>query len=216
MTGVDERAVPAWLEPIVGAAADVSAGTLAPSLPAPPPDARPSAVLMLFAEHEGEPAVLLTQRAARLRHHAGQISFPGGAQDPGDPDAAGTALREAHEEVGLEPAGVHVLGELPTLWLSYSNFAVTPVLATRADLSGLRVVDEGEVAQVLRVPLDRLLDPEHRFSVERGGWRGPAFDVGTPVPLWGFTAGVLARLLRVAGLERPWDARRVRPLPEAR
>jgi len=208
--------VPDWLAPIVGAAAEVSAGTLAPSMPAPPPQARPSAVLMLFAEHEGEPSVLLTERAARLRHHAGQISFPGGAEDPGDDGPAGTALREAREEVGLEPDGVAVLGQLPTLWLSYSNFAVTPVLATRPDLTGLRVVDEGEVAQVLRVPLARLLDPEHRFSVVRGGWRGPAFDVGTPVPLWGFTAGVLSRLLHVAGLERPWDDSRTRPLPEPR
>jgi 8-oxo-dGTP pyrophosphatase MutT (NUDIX family) len=208
--------LPTWLKPIADAAADVSAGTLAPSLPAPPADARPSAVLILLAEHQGEPSVLLTERAATLRQHAGQISFPGGAQDPEDDGPTATALREAHEEVGLEPAGVSVLGQLPTLWLSYSNFAVTPVLATRDHLDGLHVVDEAEVAQVLRVPLDRLLDPEHRFSVVRGGWRGPAFDVGTPVPLWGFTAGILARLLRVAGLERPWDESRTRPLPEPR
>jgi 8-oxo-dGTP pyrophosphatase MutT (NUDIX family) len=208
--------VPDWLTPIVTAAEDVSAGTLAPSMAAPPDDARPSAVLMLFAEHDGEPSVLLTERAARLRHHAGQISFPGGAQDPGDDGPTGTALREAREEVGLAPDGVTVLGQLPTLWLSYSNFAVTPVLAHRDDLAGLHVVDEGEVARVLRVPLSRLLDPEHRFSVVRGGWRGPAFDVGTAVPLWGFTAGVLSRLLHVAGLERPWDAARTRPLPEPR
>ncbi len=207
---------PDWLRSIVDATEKVSAGTLSPSLPPPPADARPAAVLMLFAEHEGQPSLLLTERASRLRHHAGQISFPGGAQDPGDDGPAGTALREAREEVGLDPQGVEVLGSLPTLWLSFSNFAVTPVLATRPDLHGLRVVDEQEVARVLVVPLARLVDPAHRFSVERGGWRGPAFDVGTQVPLWGFTGGIVARLLTAAGLERPWDEDLVKPLPEAR
>ena len=120
--------LPEWLRPLAELAGSVDAEQLAPRFPHAPADARPAAVLMLFADGDNGPELLLTERAAKMRNHAGQISFPGGATDPEDADAIATALREAHEEVGLDPDTVDVFGTLPTLWLPPSNFAVTPVL----------------------------------------------------------------------------------------
>ena len=150
-----------------------------------------------------------------MRNHAGQISFPGGAADPDDADAVTTALREAEEEVGLDPADVLVFGTLPTLWLPPSNFAVTSVLGYWSAPRTLEPVDVSEVGGILHHPIRLLIDPANRFSVEHPtGWRGPAFEVGSEVPLWGFTAGVISRLFEELGWEKPWDDSVTRPLPE--
>ena len=113
-----------------------------------PPDegGRASAVLMLIAEGENGPDVLLIQRAAALRNHAGQPAFPGGGTDPGDADPAGTALREASEEVDLDPSGVSVIATLPPLFLEPSGYVVTPVLAYWHEPAPVRVLDTAEVA----------------------------------------------------------------------
>jgi 8-oxo-dGTP pyrophosphatase MutT (NUDIX family) len=169
-----------------------------------------------FADGDEGPELLLTERSNQLRSHAGQISFPGGSSDPGDDGPIGTALREANEEVGLDPAAVAVFGTLPPRWLVPSNFSVTPVLAYWHDLHELERSD-GEVFRILHEPIDRLLDPANRFTVlHPSGWRGPAFEIGTQVPLWGFTAGVISMLFRLVGWEKPWDDGVIRRHPEVR
>ncbi len=204
--------LPAWLVPIARAAATVRPEQLSRFEP-PPEGGRQSAVLMLFgeAEHGGRrrPDLLLIERSAGLRSHAGQPAFPGGALDPGEGGPVDAALREAAEETGLDPAGVEVLESLPALWVPPSGFVVTPVLAWWRTPSPVRVMDPAEVATVHRVPLDDLLEPANRLQVRhpRGGI-GPAFQVAGML-VWGFTGGLLARLLALAGLERPWDNARV-------
>ena len=208
------RELPVWLLPLQRAATTITVDMLSRYVPPPPATARGSAVLMLLGEGSGGPDLLLIERAHGLRSHAGQVAFPGGAADPGDDGPAATALREAQEEVGLDPAGVHVFGALPPLWVPPSNFSVTTVLGWWYEPTPVTVVDAEEVASVLRVPLDQVLDPARRFTARHpSGWLGPAFEVGDGLVLWGFTAGVVARLFAHAGWERAWDETRVRPLP---
>ncbi|MFY0409723.1 NUDIX hydrolase [Solicola sp. PLA-1-18] len=206
--------LPDWLHPLAEGVSEVEDLHLSPRLPSPPADARQSAVLMLFGEGERGPDLLFTERSARMRSHAGQVSFPGGRRDPGDVDEAATALREAQEEVGLDPAAVHVFGDLPPLWLPPSNSAVTVVLGYAPSSTPVHIASPAEVASVFRTPLADLLDPERRFTV-RGpsGWRGPGFRVGDGLTLWGFTAGVVARLFSHVGWEREWDQSRLEPYP---
>lgn len=209
-----QTTLPAWLLPLAQLLESVEPEHLAPRFPSPPDDARQAAVLMLFADGPRGPDLLLTLRASTLRAHAGQIAFPGGSSDPGDSDAVETALREAEEEVGLEPAEVHIFGQLPTLWLPPDNFAVTTVLGYWPQPRDLLPVDIGEVAAVFRAPIADLMDPTNRFTVvHASGWRGPAFTVESDMPLWGFTAGVVSRLFAKAGWEREWDDSIIRPLP---
>ncbi|MCW2747834.1 MAG: coenzyme pyrophosphatase [Nocardioidaceae bacterium] len=198
--------LPEWLHPLRDIAPTLDAKALSPRIPPAPADARPAAVLMLFADGERGPELLLTERASTLRAHAGQISFPGGSVDDTDVDAAATALREAEEEVGLDPASVLLFGELPKLWLPPNNFAVTPVLGYWREPVTLEAVNDYEVARIIHAPIRRLLDPANRFTmVHESGWRGPAFRVGADVPLWGFTAGLVSRLFASVGWERAWD-----------
>lgn len=176
---------------------------------------RASAVLLLFGQDEfGGQDVVLTERSATLRKHAGQVSFPGGGVDPGDTSAADTALREAHEEIGLDREGVRVVGVLPTLPLSVTGFRVTPVAAWWERPSPIGVVDPAEVARVERVPLAQLVDPANRFRAVVPGrdFIAPAFEAGG-LYIWGFTAILLDATLRLAGLEQPWDRSDERPVP---
>lgn len=205
---------PPWLRPLVEAVRTVRAEQLSRFVPPEDGSGRHSAVLMLFASPDGvaEADVLLLQRAATLRSHAGQVAFPGGATDPTDASSAATALREANEEVGLRVDTVDVLAELPALFLPPSGFVVTPVLGHWREPHPVGVVDTAEVARVRRLPIAELLDPANRFTVRHfSGFRGPGFDVGG-LFIWGFTAGLLDRLLRLAGWERPWDREVVRPV----
>lgn len=215
-SGTDLHDLPAWLAPIARAAATVRPGQLSRFVP-PPEGGRQSAVLMLFGEAErdgrGQPDLLLIERSTGLRSHAGQPAFPGGALDPGEGGPVDAALREAAEETGLDPAGVEVLGSLPALWVPRSGFVVTPVLGWWRTPSPVRVMDAAEVAAVHRVPLDDLLEPANRLQVRHpGGGIGPAFQVAGML-VWGFTGGLLARLLALAGLERPWDKTRMEDVP---
>lgn len=206
---------PDWLEPVRAAAARLQPGDLTRFRPPEGREARLGAVLILFGDGPSGPDVLLTERAHHMRSHPGQVSFPGGSLDPGETPRA-AALREAAEETGLDPAGVEVIGELPELFLPPSNFAVTPVLAWWAVPSDVSVVDPAEVHEVYRVPVAELIDPAYRITLRvPSGWLGPAFLIGRSkdLLLWGFTAGIIARLLDHLGWSRPWDESRVRDLP---
>lgn len=156
--------------------------------------------------------VVLTKRSATMRSHAGQVSFPGGGHEPGDSDHVATALREATEEIGLDPAGVSVLATLPTLHIAVSGYDVTPVLAWWRRPSQVYPKQPAEVDQVLRVRVADLINPDNRLRVRHpSGYVGPAFTV-SGATIWGFTAGVLDRLLDVVGLTRAWDPNRVQPI----
>lgn len=213
MTAAGPAALPDWLDALAAALPHVRGEQLSRLLPPPDGPRRHAAVLVLFGESLGAgPDVLLIERAATLRSHAGQPAFPGGSVDPDDAGPVGAALREAAEEVGLDPASVEVLGALPELWLPPSGFAVTPVVAWWRAPHPVGPVDAGEVAAVARVPVSRLVDPDHRLRVRHpSGWTGPAFDTGDLL-VWGFTAGLLDRLLALGGWERPWAAGPVREL----
>ena len=200
--------LPGWLRQLADVAPDVTGDQLSRFLP-PDEGGRESAVLVLFGEGPYGPDVLLIERAATMRSHAGQPAFPGGAVDPGDASPAAAALREAVEETGLDPAGVDVIGELPALWLPPSGFVVVPVLAWWRVPSTVGPVDPAECAAVARVPVSDLTDPANRLRARHpSGYVGPAFAVGGML-VWGFTAGLLDRLLELAGWARPWDPGRV-------
>jgi 8-oxo-dGTP pyrophosphatase MutT (NUDIX family) len=204
--------IPDWLEPVAKAAEEITADDLTRFVPPDDAIARRGAVLMLFGSQRD---LLLTERAHDMRSHPGQVSFPGGSIDPGETPRE-AALREAEEETGVKAAGVEVFAELPELWLPPSNFAVTPVLGWWAEETEVGVVDPAEVHAVYRVPLEELLDPAHRVSARHpSGWVGPAFLIGPQhdVVLWGFTAGIISRLLDFVGWTHPWDEQRVRDLP---
>jgi 8-oxo-dGTP pyrophosphatase MutT (NUDIX family) len=115
---------------------------------------RPAAVLLPIVLHAAGPAVLLTQRTAHLRQHSGQVAFPGGRHEPADRTPVHTALREAHEEVGLEPSRVEVIGRLPE-YLTGTGFQVTPVVGLVEPGFEVRP-DPHEVAAVFEVPLEFL------------------------------------------------------------
>jgi 8-oxo-dGTP pyrophosphatase MutT (NUDIX family) len=157
----------------------------------------PAAVLVPIVWHAGAPSILLTVRAAALAKHAGQVAFPGGRMEPGE-SAEAAALREAAEEVGLDPALPRLAGRLPD-HLTGTGFRVTPIVAFLEP--PLRLVpDPGEVATVFEMPLATLFDPAapRRRQAE---WRGRVRDYWVwPHPehlIWGATAKMLLTLSRV-------------------
>lgn len=193
--------LPDWLLPVEEAARAITVHDLTRFMVPEGADPSPSAVLMLFGEGERGPDLLLTERSHTMRSHPGQVSFPGGRVDPGE-TLVETALREAHEETGVDPAGVEVFARLPELWLPPSNFAVVPILGWWREQSPHWVRSPDEVHEVYRVPLSDLLDPTHRIVVTGpSGWRSPGFLIGDDhdVILWGFTGGVIARLFEYLG-----------------
>jgi 8-oxo-dGTP pyrophosphatase MutT (NUDIX family) len=144
-----------------------------------------------------------------MRSHSGQPAFPGGALDPDDDGPVDAALREAVEETGLDRDGVVPCATLPDLFLPPSGFVVTPVLGWWREPSPVTVVDTREVASVHRVPLRELIDPRNRARARHpSGYVGPAFLV-RELTVWGFTAGLIDRILALSGWEQPWDRSRV-------
>lgn len=215
----DPATVPGWLAPLVEAAADMESGEMTRmALPAGEAG-RPAAVLMLLGEDGGGPDtgpdVLLLRRADSLSSHPGQVSFPGGKPEHVDETAVAAALREAVEEVGLDPSGVRPVALYPQLFLPPSRFLVTPVLAHWVRPSPVAPVDPAETAAVARVPLEYLADPANRVVVRHpSGYLGPGFLVPNML-VWGFTAGVVAVLLALGGWEKPWDEERIMDLSDA-
>ena len=204
-------AVPHWLRTLAGSAQRMTAPP--PLQPPASGTGRPSAVLMLFGETEGEPDLLIVQRSPWLRRHAGQPAFPGGAIEAADQGPVGAALREAAEEAGVDPAGVEVLAVLPELYISRSGFTVTPVLAWWRRPVPVTAAADGEVTAAVRVPLAELADPVNRLRVRHpSGPAGPAFRVRGML-IWGFTALLVDRLLALGGWERPWDTGTEEDLP---
>lgn len=201
----DGAHLPDWLRPVAAVCARVTARDLSSFVAPPGSTPRRASVLVLFGGGPIGRHVLLLERAHDMRSHAGQVAFPGGAQDQTDSDEVAAALREATEETGLDPTGVTVVGVLPSLWLPPSHFTVTPVVAWWHRPSKVYAVDPAETASVHRIPLVDLLDPANRVSVRHpSGFVGPAFFVGD-LAVWGFTAGVLSRLFALVGWEIPWD-----------
>jgi 8-oxo-dGTP pyrophosphatase MutT (NUDIX family) len=231
---------PAWLRPLVDnvdgvpsayrrrVPADVLAMVSAANAEATQTGAnRDAAVLVLFSGPEAGSAdggppddadLLVTVRAATLRHHGGQAAFPGGAADPGDDGPVGTALREAREETGIDTTRLHPLATLEKMFIPPSGFQVVPVLAYSPDPGPVAVVDEAETAIVARVPLRAFINPENRLmvfrSVNSSRFAGPAFLLNDML-VWGFTGQVISAMLDVAGWARPWDTANIVELDDA-
>lgn len=163
--------------------------------PARPVALRPASVLVPLIERGAGLDVILTRRAARLKHHPGQIAFPGGKQEPGDASPLAAALREADEEIGLHPGDVTVLGRFDS-HETVTNFTVTPFVGLVAPGFVPRP-DPSEVEEVFEVPLAFLLDPANRQIHRRhwpGGWRQYHAIPYGPHYIWGATARMLATL----------------------
>ena len=161
----------------------------------------PAAVLFPIVLHEGGHTVLLTQRTAHLKDHAGQIAFPGGRVEDDDLTAVHTALRETEEEIGLARERVEVLGFLPE-YRTGTGFRVTPVVATVQPPFDL-LPDPFEVAEVFEVPLAFLLDPlnHQRHSLQyRGALRHYFAMPYGDYFIWGATAGMIRSLSERLGL----------------
>lgn len=202
---------PQWLGDLAASAAAMEV----PRVIRPPASGgRRSAVLVLFGEGPAGPDLLFIQRNHGLRRHSGQPAFPGGKIEESDEGPVAAALREAAEETGLDPAGVDVLGTMPELFITRSEFRVVPVLAWWRQPSAVRPADAGEVAAVERIPLAELADPTHRLRLRYpSGRTGPAFRVGQLL-IWGFTALLTDRLIALSGWERPWDGDVIDDLPQ--
>jgi 8-oxo-dGTP pyrophosphatase MutT (NUDIX family) len=178
---------------------------ISPRLMPPPSGGRASAVLILFGEGPDGPDLLFIQRSEELRLHAGQPAFPGGSIDAGDGGPVGAALREAAEEVGLDPSGVDVVATLPEAFIPRTGFRVVPVLAWWRRPVAVAPVDVAEVAAVERVSVAELADPAVRLMVRvPDGRTTPAFRVRGML-IWGFTAALVDGLLALGGWEKPWD-----------
>ncbi|MDC0659294.1 CoA pyrophosphatase [Leisingera sp. SS27] len=153
---------------------------------------RPAGVLVPVTIASGTPRLILTKRSSALKHHPGQIAFPGGKVDAGDKDACAAALREAWEEIGLPQNLPQIIGCLPE-HETVTGFSVTPVVALIRNHFEERA-ETGEVAEVFSVPLEHALEPENYF-IESRRWRGSRRSYYTvpygPYYIWGATARIL-------------------------
>ncbi len=160
---------------------------------------REAAVLVPLHRKDRAPHVLLTRRRSDLRLHAGQLSFPGGRVDPGDPDSLATALRETQEEIGLDPARVDVLGRLSETLVVVTGFRLTPWVGS-VPYPYPYVAAPGEVDEILHVPLSELARPGAHRTERRevhGMWHELHFYALGRETVWGATARVLTELLDV-------------------
>jgi len=167
-----------------------------------PDQARPAAALLLLFPVDGQPVLLLTRRSSALPNHAGQVSLPGGAVDAGE-TMEEAALREAEEEVGLDRAGVRVIGRLTPLHIPVSGFVLHPVVGVAIDRPAMRP-EPGEVERIIEARVADLVDASrHRRVSRRIGayeFEMPYFDLDGE-QVWGATAMVLAEFAAVLGVE---------------
>ncbi len=200
--------LPAGPESLVPILTDGKARTFAPRVAATD---RPAAVLVLIVPGQADEArVILTERPKYDGLHSGEVSFPGGKVEPDDADLVATALREASEEVGLDPAaaGVTILGTLDEVWIPVSRFALVPILAV-AERRPVLIPSPLEVARILEPPLTMFLPDAPVRIVERtiGDWplRYAAYpvkaDAGEELLVWGATARILGQLGALLGAE---------------
>jgi 8-oxo-dGTP pyrophosphatase MutT (NUDIX family) len=214
--GLRPGGTPQWTrltpEQRVFTVADVRAA-LAEAPPPRPPDiepatSRPAAVLVALFEEAvdgtSEAHLILTKRPQTMPSHRGEIAFPGGKQDPGDPSLQAAALREAQEEIGLDPSSVELIGELDSISTVASQFTITPFVGVLPGPPAL-VPDPFEVDSVFAIPISELLDPEtyREESWELwGAWRPMAFFDIPGETVWGATARILYRLLALLTASR--------------
>lgn len=208
--GLDPRSLPEVLQHLAGQLADPAATARASASRPARPGARKAAVLVMLGEQGRD--VTFTERAAHMRTHAGQVSFPGGSLEVGETPVQ-AALREAHEEIGIDPSRVTVLGQLPPAHVAASGFDVAGIVGLWDGADDLLAVDANEVAAIHRFGVRVLADPAHRVTWRLpSGHEGPAFVVDD-VFVWGFTAHLVDCLLDLGGWSVPWDRDDVRTVP---
>ena len=159
---------------------------------------RSAAVLIPLQARQNDWEIILTQRSDVLKHHPGQISFPGGSREPQDPDLSHTALRESQEEISLRPTQVEVVGYLPD-YPTITGFRVTPVVGLVEESASVEA-DQVEVTRIHRLPVPVLLEEGRlkRHMMQREGIEVPIFEIGhSDFVVWGATAGMLYTLKNI-------------------
>jgi len=177
-----------------------SASTLVDGLEGYQPAARKAAVLLGLFDQQNETHLAFIRRASTLRAHSGEIAFPGGSVEPGDISLAMTALREAREEIGLDPSRVEVLGTMRPIFTVVSNFLITPVVAYLPRGLGTLQLQASEVAEIILLPLQGLANPAIAHTEEwmrDGRTRTVYFYDYGPYRIWGATARMLNALLEL-------------------
>ncbi len=164
------------------------------------PNARKAAVLIGLFEQNDETYVAFIRRASMLRAHSGEIAFPGGSMDASDSSLVAAALREAHEEIGLDPKQVKVLGVLPPVFTIVSNYLITPVVGFLPQGLGELSLQASEVTELILASLQSLADPAiaHTEQWTRDGMKRTVYfyDHG-PYRIWGATGRILSMLLKL-------------------
>lgn len=191
---------PDWLAPVVAAMDRAKPHQLSTNdPPARGITARQAAVLILLTGQPASgPEVVLLQRAGGLRDHPGEVSFPGGSRDPSDTSPVSTALREAAEEIGVDPTGIDPLLILPRLLIRASGFDVTAVVGYWRRPSAIRPVIATETERVFVVALRELARPARWHEYRTTSWSGPSTHLDRDTLVWGYTAEILAFMSRNA------------------